>query len=337
LEELMLKTPLGRQLGIDHPIFSVGMGPAAGPDLAAAVSNAGGCGVLGGAAQSAPYLRRQIQRLRTLTAKPFGVNVVLAAMEKGQLETCLDACVPLLVLFWGDAKPYVGEARRRGMRVFLQVGSVEEAVTAAEAGVDGIIAQGVEAGGHVKGTTSLSALLPAIVEAVTPLPVVAAGGVANGRGVVAALSLGAQAVSMGTRFLASEEAFVPHGYKTRIVKSTAEDTVYTRLFDMGWPDAPHRVLRNKAVVEWEAAGRPPSGHRPGENTSIGTLQRGAKSVAVPRYWALCATADFNGDLEYAALHAGQSCGMVNDIKPAANIVHDLMSEASRVAARFHEM
>ena len=331
----MLKTPLCRQLGIDHPILSVGMGPAAGPDLAAAVSNAGGCGVLGGAAQSAPYLRGQIHRLRTLTAKPFGVNVVLAAMEKGQLETCFDECVPLLVLFWGDAKPYVGEARRRGMSVLLQVGSVEEAVKAAEAGVDGIIAQGVEAGGHVKGATSLSALLPAIVEAVTLLPVVAAGGVANGRGVVAALSLGAQAVSMGTRFLASQEAFVPHGYKARIVKSTAEDTVYTRLFDIGWPDAPHRVLRNKAVVEWEAAGRPPSGQRPGENTSIGTLQRGSKSVAVPRYWALCATADFNGDLEYAALHAGESCSLVNDIKPAADIVHDLMSEASRIVAQFH--
>ena len=333
----MLTTPLCRQLGIDHPIFSVGMGPAAGPDLAAAVSNAGGCGVLGGAAQSAPYLRRQIQRLRTLTAKPFGVNVVLAAMEKGQLEACFDECVPLLVLFWGDAKPYVGDARRRGMRVFLQVGSVEEAVKAAEAGVDGIIAQGVKAGGHVKGVTSLSALLPAIVEAVSPLPVVAAGGVANGKGIVAALSLGAEAVSMGTRFLASEEAFVPRGYKARIVKSTAEDTVYTRLFDIGWPDAPHRVLRNKAVVEWEAAGRPPSGQRPGENTPIGTLQRGANSVPVPRYWALCATADFSGDLEYAALHAGESCGLVNDIKPAADIVHDLMSEASRVAARLHGM
>jgi NAD(P)H-dependent flavin oxidoreductase YrpB (nitropropane dioxygenase family) len=337
VEELMLKTTLCRRLGIDYPIFSVGMGPAAGPDLAAAVSNAGGCGVLGGAAQSAPYLRRQIQRLRTLTAQPFGVNVVLAAMEKGQLETCLDERVPLLVLFWGDAKPYVEDARRRGTKVFLQVGSVEEAVTAAEAGVDAMIAQGVEAGGHVRGTTSLSVLVPAIVEAVSPVPVVAAGGVANGRGIVAALSLGAQAVSMGTRFLASAEAFVPHGYKDRIVKSTAEDTVYTQLFDIGWPGAPHRVLRNKAVIEWDAAGRPSSGQRPGENTIIGTLQRGSKSVDVPRYWALCATADFNGDLDYAALHAGESCGLVNDIKPAAEIVHSLMNEASHVTARLHEM
>src|SRR5262249_23726463 len=145
--EAMLKTTLCRRLGIEYPIFSVGMGPAAGPDLAAAVSNAGGCGVLGGAAQSAAYLRRPIQPLPTLTGRPFGVNVVLGAMEKGQLETCLDERVPLLVLFWGDAEPYVEDARRRGIKVFLQVGSVEEAVKAAEDGVDAIIAQGVEAGG----------------------------------------------------------------------------------------------------------------------------------------------------------------------------------------------
>ena len=110
----------------------------------------------------------------------------------------------------------------------------------------------------MKGATSLSTLVPAIVEAVSPVPVVAAGGVANGRGIVAVLSLGAQAVSMGTRFLVSAEAFVPHGYKDRIVKSTAEDTVYTQLFDIGWPGAPHRVLPNKAVMEWDAAGRPSS-------------------------------------------------------------------------------
>lgn len=137
----MLKTALCRQLEIDYPIFSAGMGPAAGPELAAAVSNAGVCGVLGGTALSAQYLRRQIQRLGTLTAKPFGVNVILAVSEKGQIETCLDESVPLLILFCGDATPYVEEARRRGTRVFLQIGSVDEAVAAAEAGVDAIIAQ----------------------------------------------------------------------------------------------------------------------------------------------------------------------------------------------------
>jgi len=332
----MLRTELCRQLGIDYPIFSAGMGPAAGPELAAAVSNAGACGVLGGAGLSAPYLRRQIQRLRTLTARPFGVNLILAVSEKGQIETCLDESVPFLILFWGDARPYIAEARHRATRVLLQIGSVDEAVAAAEAGVDAIIAQGVESGGHVKGTTALSALVPAVVEAVRPVPVIAAGGIANGRGVAAALSFGAQAVSMGTRFLASEEAFVPVGYKERIANSTAKDTIYTQLFDIGWPAAPHRVLRNKAVAEWEAAGCPPSGQRPGENTVIGTLQRGSKVIELPRYWALCATADFSGDLEYAALHAGQSCSLVNDVKPAAQIVQDTMDEAYRVVAQLSE-
>jgi nitronate monooxygenase len=164
----MLQTSLCRQLGIEYPIFSVGFGAAARPELAAAVSNAGGCGVLGTSGSPLPYIREQIQRLRTLTRKPFGVNVILAIMREGTIEACLDEHVPLLVLFWGDPAPYVTEAHRRGTKVFIQVGSVDEARAAADAGVDAVIAQGVEAGGHVKGRISLSTLLPAVVEAVKP-------------------------------------------------------------------------------------------------------------------------------------------------------------------------
>src|SRR5712691_6048855 len=252
----MLKTALCRQLGIEYPIFSVGFGGGmAGPDLAAAVSNAGACGVLGMGGVPAPYIRQQIRHLRTLTNKPFGVNIILPLLQEGQIETCLDEKIPILILFWGDPKPYVEEAHRRGTKVFIQVGSVEEAKAAATAGVDAIIAQGVEAGGHVKSTTSLSTIVPAVVEAVKPVPVIAAGGIANGRGIVAALSLGAQAVSMGTRFLCSEETQVVRAYKERVVKSKAEDTVYTLLFDVGWPNAAHRVLQHKVVAEWAAAGR----------------------------------------------------------------------------------
>jgi len=251
----MLKTPLCQQLGIEYPIFSVGMGGGmAGPELVAAVSNAGGCGVLGMGGLPGPYIRKQIQQLRTLTTKPFGANIILPMLQEGQIETCLDEKVPILVLFWGDPKPYIEEAHKRGTKVFIQVGSVEEAQAAAAAGADGIIAQGVEAGGHVKSTTSLSTIVPAVVKAVNPTPVIAAGGIATGRGVVAALSLGAQAVSMGTRFLCSEETLVSRAYKERVTKGKAEDTVYTLLFDVGWPDAAHRVLRNKAIDEWEASG-----------------------------------------------------------------------------------
>src|SRR5712691_4621850 len=252
----MLKTALCRQLGIEYPLFSVGMGGGmAGPELVAAVSNAGACGVPGMGGLPAPYIRQQIHHLRTLTNKPFGVNILLPLLQEGQIETCLDEQVPFLILFWGDPTPYVAEAHRRGTKVFLQVGSVEEAQAAAGAGVDVIIAQGIEAGGHVKSTTALSTIVPAVVEAVQPVPVIASGGIANGRGMVAALSLGAQAVSMGTRFLASEETRVVQTYKDRVVQSKAEDTVYTLLFDVGWPNAAHRVLQHKVVAEWAAAGR----------------------------------------------------------------------------------
>src|SRR5262245_8944203 len=326
----MLRTPLCHQLGMEYPIFSVGMGPVAGPELAAAVSNAGGCGVLGGGLLPAPYLRQEIHRLHTLTDQPFGVNLVLPALQEGQIETCLNEQIPILVLFWGDPTPYVAEAHRCGTKVFIQVGSVEEARAAAEAGVDAIIAQGVEAGGHVKSTTSLSTIVPAIVEAVQPLPVIAAGGIANGKGVVAALSLGAQAVSLGTRFLCSLEAQALPEYKARVVQSHAEDTVYTSLFDLGWPDAPHRVLRNKAIAEWEAAGRPASGQRPGEGAIIGTFSFLGTTLEVPKYMTMLPMTGFSGDMEYIALPAGESCSFVNDIKPAGQIVQDLVHEAEEV-------
>jgi NAD(P)H-dependent flavin oxidoreductase YrpB (nitropropane dioxygenase family) len=327
----MLKTALCRQLGIDYPIFSVGFGGGmAGPDLVAAVSNAGACGVLGMGGVPAPYIRKQIQQLRTLTDKPFGVNIILPLLQEGQIEACLDEKIPILVLFWGDPKPYIEEAHRRGTKVFIQVGSVEEAKAAAEAGVDAIIAQGVEAGGHVKSTISLSTIVPAVVEAVKPIPVIASGGIASGRGVVAALSLGAQAVSMGTRFLCSEETRVVRAYKERVIQSEAEDTVYTFLFDVGWPDAAHRVLRNTAIAEWEAAGSPPPGKRPGEGDIVGTMPVAETTLAVPRYGVFPPMTGFTGDIERAALYAGESCSLITDIKPAAQIVRDLVSEAEEV-------
>ena len=299
----------------------------AGPELVAAVSNAGACGVLGMGGLPAPYIRQQIHQLRTLTNKPFGVNLLLPLLQEGQIETCLDEQVPFIVLFWGDPTPYVTEAHRRGTKVFLQAGSVEESQAAARAGVDVIIAQGVEAGGHVKSTTALSTMVPAVVEAVKPVPVIAAGGIATGRGVVAALSLGAQAVSMGTRFLASVETDAVQAYKERVVQSRAEDTVYTVLFDVGWPDAAHRVIRNKAIAEWETAGCPASGQRPGEGSMVGTMPVAGTTVDVVKYMVFPPLSGFTGDIDYAVLYAGESCGLVHDIKPAAQIVRDVVREA----------
>ncbi len=330
----MLKTDLCDQLAIEHPILSAGFAAGAGPDVVAAVSNAGGCGVLGASGFSVPYLREQIRRVRAKTSKPFGVNLILDEIEEGPIEACLEERVPLLVFFWGDPRPYVQPAHARGVKVAVQVGSVDEARAAGRAGVDFVIAQGIEAGGHVRGTIGLAVLIPAVVDAIAPVPVIASGGVADGRGLVAVLALGGQGVSMGTRFVASEEAFVPRMYKERIISSGADDTLYSEdLFDVGWPNAPHRVLRNLIVREWEAAGRPPSGQRPGTGTTVATRTRDGKTAEIERYQSVTPTPELTGDLEYLPLWAGQSCGLVNDIKPAGQIVGDIVKEAEAIIDR----
>lgn len=327
----MLKTRLCRDLAIDHPIFCAPLGGGvAGPELAAAVSEAGGLGLLGMGGLPALAIREHIRETRKRTSKPFGVGLLLPLLEGGEVEACIEERAPVLFLFWGDVAPHVAKAKRAGVRVFAQVGSVEEATAAASAGVDAIVAQGFEAGGHVRGTTSLMTLVPAVNQAVAPLPVVAAGGIATGRGLVAALGLGAEAVSMGTRFVASEEARASREYKERIVRARAEDTVHTLLFDIGWPDAAHRVIRNKAVDEWEAAGRPPSGSRPGEGTVVGRMPIAGRMTDVPRYFVASPMIGFEGDVDYTVLYAGQSCSLVNDIKPAAAIVRDVVAEAEAV-------
>lgn len=137
-------------------------------------------------------------------------------------------------------------------------------------------------------------------------------------------------MSLGTRFLCSTEACATQAYKERVVRSTAEDTVYTTLFDLGWPDAPHRVLRNTAFEAWEAAGRPASGQRPGEGTIVGTVSIAGTTLEVPKYGAMLPLTGFSGDMESIALYAGESCSVVRDIKPAAQIVQDLVSEAEEV-------
>jgi len=330
----VLRTQLCRDLGVDLPILNAGMGGGiASADLAAAVSNAGGFGVLGMGAMPAAVIGPEIRRLRSLTQKPFGVNIILALCQGGELEACLEAKVPAVVGFWGDAAPVVRAAKGTGTKVILQCGSVDEAKAAAEAGVDVVMIQGVEAGGHVKGTTALSIALPAVVAAVKPVPVIAAGGVADGRGLAAALALGAQAVSIGTRFLCSNESAAAAGYKQRIVKAKAEDTAHTLCFDIGWPNAAHRVLRNRVYAEWEAAGSPPPGKRAGEGKIVGTMPLAGSRVEVPRYSVFPPLEGFDGDLDDAVLYAGQSCALVNDVKPAAQIIQELVREAEAALSR----
>src|SRR6476646_108660 len=246
-----MKTTLCDTLGIDHPIIAAPMGPdLSGPELVAAVSNAGGLGILQAQFCPPPLFRDEIHCVRPLPARPFGVNLLLHFPVEDQVAVCLEERVPVLSFFWGDPTPYVERAHAAGVKVFHQVGSVPEAEHAAAAGVDVIIAQGGEAGGHVAGEISTLALVPRVVDAVAPRPVAAAGGIADARGVVAVLALGAQAAVLGTRFLVSAESRAHPHYKQKLLAASEGDTVRTTLFGHGCPNASHRTSRTDFVEQW---------------------------------------------------------------------------------------
>jgi NAD(P)H-dependent flavin oxidoreductase YrpB (nitropropane dioxygenase family) len=338
----MPRTRLCDLLGIEQPILSAGISAGAGPELAAAVSNAGGLGVVGMSGFPPAHVRERIAATRALTDKPFGVNLILddqgdpelAAAIPERAQLMIDERVPLLVFFVGDPAPYVEPAHSAGVKVAVQVGSPDEARRAADAGVDVVLVQGIEAGGHVVARTGLFVNLPTTVDAVAPVPVVASGGIADGRGLAAALALGAQGVSLGTRFLASEEAFVRDEYKRRVVEAGAEATYYSEdLFGLWWPDVPHRVLKGRVFEEWDAAGRPRPGERPHEGEPIGIFDSPRRGpIDVPRYASFMMTPWFEGDVELGPLWAGESAALVDEILPAGELVRRIAAEADEVLA-----
>ncbi len=333
----MLRTPLCNALGIEWPILSAPIGPLAGPELAAAVSNAGGLGIMSFGGNPPPVLREEIRRLRSLTDKPFGVNVLLSGPHlpfpvQAVIDLCLEERVPVLSSFWGDPTPYVARAHAAGVRVIDQVGSVADAHRAAQAGVDAIVAQGVEAGGHVAGEVTTMALVPRVVDAVAPLPVIAAGGITDARGLVAALSLGAQAVMIGTRLIATPEAYAHPAYKQKILAATEDQTVRTTLFGHGWPDAPHRTLRTPFVERWLPEETRGSEQRPDE-PRIGETRMGGQPVPLLRFMGFPPTPDASGDIESMDFLAGQGVGLVQEIKPAADVVRELVDGAQRLLSR----
>ncbi len=305
-----MQTALCKRLGIELPIIQAPMGGAVGPPLAAAVSNAGGLGMLVPWRADIDIVRRQIRETRSLTSRPFGVNLVLEFPQEERLAACLEERVPVISFFWRDPSSLVPDAKAGGAIVMHTVGSAADAKQAISCGVDIVIAQGWEAGGHVRGTVATMPLIPAVVDAVSPAPVVAAGGIADGRGLAAALALGASGVWIGTRFLASHEAAIHSRYREQLLQANENDTVFLEnLFDIRWPNAPHRTLRNKTIQAWEAAGRPPTGKRPGEGEVIGT----SRSIGpIVRYQSYTPGTHDDGDIDAMSLWAGQSVGLVSN-------------------------
>ncbi len=312
-------TPVCELLGIEHPIVEAPL--SADPRLPAAVSNAGGLGSLG--LSWSDDAGDVVRETAALTDRPFAGNFVLASDQRRRVEQALSAGLRIVSFIWGDSRSYVDLVHDAGGLVMQTVGSAEEARRAIGGGVDIVVAQGWEAGGHVWGGVATLPLVPAVVDAVAPVPVIAAGGIGDARGVAAVLALGAQAALLGTRFLLADEMPIHEEYRRRLIAATEVDAEwYANLYEVGWPDAPHRAIHNSTAERWEAAGRPPPGGRPGEGEVIAHF---ASGEPILRYSPAPPMVGTTGEIEPLSLWAGQSVALARRAQPAAEIVAELVS------------
>jgi nitronate monooxygenase len=314
-----VRTPVCELLGIDRPIVQAPM--AAVPRLAAAVSNAGALGMV--TLTWSKDAGAVVRETAALTARPFGGNFVLTEDHHRHVDHALDAGLRIVSFMWGDPRSYIDPVHGAGGIVLHTVGSAEEARQAVASGVDVVVAQGWEAGGHVWGSVATLPLVPAVVDAVAPVPVIAAGGIGDARGVAAVLALGAQAAWLGTRFLLAEEMPIHEDYRRRLMAAAeTEPQWYPNLYEVGWPDSPHRALRNSTAEAWEAAGRPSPGHRPGEGDVIANF---ASGEAIVRYEPAPPMDGTTGEIEALSMWAGQSVALARQPQSAADIVAELTS------------
>ncbi|MEQ9260521.1 MAG: nitronate monooxygenase [Roseovarius sp.] len=327
----MIDTAITRRFGLKTLILNAGMAMVARPDLAAAVSNAGGLGMIGADVAPAEGLRAMVRAAKGKTDRPFGVDLLVPMITDAHLDVLAEEAVALCVVFWGNpTRDQVARIKAGGTAFCMQVGSVEEARDAQSLGAEAIIVQGLEGGGHNRSVATTFNLLPAVKAAVAPIPVIAAGGITDGASMAAAMALGAQAVWCGTRFLASHEADAGDGYKARVLDAGVGDTLSTTLFGPEMPLQPMRVIRNAATDEW--AGREAEAMEVTAGQTVGTLRTPDGEVPLPRFSVYLPTRDVEGDLDQLCLTAGQSAGKIGTLKPAAQIVEEMTLEAHEAIA-----
>ena len=303
------------------------------PRLAIAVCQAGGIGSLAIGPLPAPAVRALIHAVRAATDAPFNVNFITFLCDAAKIQVCVEERVPIVSFHWGQPPhEFIDQLHAAGSMVWAQVGSVEAARQAVDAGIDLIIAQGSEAGGHNYGSLPTFVLVPAIMEAVAPTPVLAAGGVTTGRQLAAALALGADGVAIGTRFVASAEAFAHAMYKQRLLAATS---THTRLTSVYGPDMPHfnpmRVLDEGLAHTF--AGREDTAPQDLEaQPIIGTMQLAGQTIPLHRFASFVPTPATEGRIGELPFLAGQGVGLVHEIAPVAQIIEQLVTEAAAALA-----
>lgn len=308
-----MKTTITELLGIQYPIMQGGMAWVAEHTLAAAVSNSGGLGII--AAGNAPYeyVKEEIRKTKELTDKPFGVNVMLLSPNAEDIaRLVVEEKVPVVTTGAGNPGPYLQQWKEAGIKVIPVVASVALAKIMEKSGVDAVIAEGCESGGHIGETTTMT-LVPQVVDAVK-IPVIAAGGICDGRGYAAAMMLGAQGVQMGTRFLVSEECVIHQNYKDRVLKAKDIDSVVTGRST----GHPVRTLRNQMTKEYLKKEKEGASFEELEMMTLGSLRRAVQ----------------DGDVKTGTMMAGQCAGMVKKAQTCQEIIKEIMEEANGLFAKF---
>jgi len=310
----LIKTKICDLLNIKYPILQGGMAWISTAELVSAVSNAGGLGIIGSGNMEPDLVREEIRKVKSLTDKPFGVNIYfLSPYAEEVMNVVIEERVPVVTTGAGNPGKFIPRLKEKGIKIFPLVSSVSLAKRLEKLGVDGVIAEGMECGGHIGEITTM-ALVPQVVSAVN-IPVIAAGGIADGRGFVAALALGAQGIQMGTRFIASIECRAHENYKIEILKAKDRDTVITGLSTRH----PVRVIYNKLAREFLEMEKRGISIEELEKFGTGRL----KSAVI------------DGDIEYGSVMAGQISGLISDIKSVKDIIEDIIKEAEEILKKLN--
>lgn len=304
-----MKTRITELLGIEYPILQGGMAWIAESTLASAVSNGGGAGIIAGGSAPIDYLREQIRRTKTLTDKPFGVNIMLMSPNTQDLaQLVIDEGVDFVTTGAGNPAPYIKAWKEANIKVIPVVASVNLAKRMERSGADAVIAEGTESGGHIGENTTMC-LVPQVVDAVS-IPVIAAGGIADGRGVAASVMLGAEGVQVGTRFLASQEVQISQTYKDLVIKAKDTDSIVTGRFT-GHPCRNVKTKFAKKLQTFERDGGTPEEF---EEITLGSLRKAVQ----------------DGNLEEGSFLCGAIAGMITEVKPCAEIIKEMFEQAERL-------